>query len=190
MVDRSSVVVYNIFEIDETMRENMTTATNPTARRFPENGMTVAEIFQLAVSRMNMRSVPAGWGFGFNRNKRSLGMCKYNKKIIELSLLWLNRPKADLIKTIDHEIAHILCPGDGHGHVWKQKMIEFGHAPDRCSPVKDSQRPAYKFGIFYGDKLVKGYHNRPSAKVFKGLPFMYLTSQPESRGKLVIKRIS
>jgi hypothetical protein len=69
-------------------------------------------------------------------------------------------------------------------------MIEFGHAPDRCSSVEDHQRPAYKFGIFYKDKLVKGYHNTPALKVFRSLPTLYLRGQPESKGKLEIKRIS
>jgi hypothetical protein len=68
-------------------------------------------------------------------------------------------------------------------------MRDMGHAPSRLASVKDDERPTYKYGIYHGETLVKGYHNRPSAKVFDRLPFMYVTGKPQTRGQLVIKQI-
>ena len=103
----------------------------------------------------------------------------------------MNRPRKEIINTIDHEIAHaLLPPGIGHGPEWKQKMRDMGYAPSRIANVKNDERPAYKYGIFHGDVLVKGYHNRPSAKVFERLPFMYVTGKPQTRGQLVIRDLT
>jgi hypothetical protein len=34
--------------------------------------------------------------------------------------------------TIIHEIAHALCPNQGHNRIWKRKYIELGGNGDRC----------------------------------------------------------
>lgn len=164
----------------------MTTAAT---KRFPKNDMTVQDIHNLALERLSYWGVDPAWSFKFNKLKNSVGICRYRPKTIELSIHFLNRSRDAIITTLDHEIAHIFCPGDGHGPEWQQKMRDMGHAAERLAKVQTDERPSYKYGIFHGDVLVKGYHNRPSAKVFAGLPFLYVTGQPQTRGQLVVKKM-
>jgi predicted SprT family Zn-dependent metalloprotease len=74
-----------------------------------------------------------GWRFQFDHARRRFGACRYGRKLITLSrpLVLLN-PEAEVRDTILHEIAHALCPGDGHGVRWKQKCREIGARPARC----------------------------------------------------------
>jgi predicted SprT family Zn-dependent metalloprotease len=74
------------------------------------------------------------WTFTFNRRKRNLGLCRYQKKTIELSIFFVDRNGWDEIRdTLLHEIAHALVgPGHGHDGVWKAKCLEVGARPERC----------------------------------------------------------
>jgi predicted SprT family Zn-dependent metalloprotease len=75
-----------------------------------------------------------GWSFAINRRKRTLGLCVYQRRAIELSahLVERNGPEA-ILDTLLHEIAHALVgPGHGHDAVWKQKCAEVGARPVRC----------------------------------------------------------
>jgi predicted SprT family Zn-dependent metalloprotease len=76
----------------------------------------------------------AGWSFGFNQRKRSMGLCRSARKTIELSIHLVYRNGSTEIRdTILHEIAHALV-GQEHGHdaVWKAKCQEIGATPRRC----------------------------------------------------------
>jgi predicted SprT family Zn-dependent metalloprotease len=74
------------------------------------------------------------WTFAFNRRKRNLGLCRYHRKTIELSIFFVDRNDWDEIRdTILHEIAHALVgPDHGHDAVWKAKCLEIGARPERC----------------------------------------------------------
>jgi predicted SprT family Zn-dependent metalloprotease len=76
----------------------------------------------------------AGWTFGFNRRKRSLGVCFYHRRAIELSLPFVERNgPAEVRDTLLHEIAHALVgPGHGHDALWRRKCLEVGARPVRC----------------------------------------------------------
>jgi predicted SprT family Zn-dependent metalloprotease len=75
-----------------------------------------------------------GWSFDLNRQKRTLGLCRYGTKTIELSIYLVDRNDPEVVReTILHEIAHALVgPGHGHDRVWKAKAIEIGARPERC----------------------------------------------------------
>jgi predicted SprT family Zn-dependent metalloprotease len=74
-----------------------------------------------------------GWSFGFNKRKRSLGLCRFGKKTIELSIYFVDRNSTEIRDTILHEVAHALVgPGHGHDSVWKAKAIKVGARPERC----------------------------------------------------------
>lgn len=96
------------------------------------------------------------WSFKWDNSKKRFGVCKYSFKsrfdrtiirgIIGLSrhLVELNdEPKVR--DTILHEIAHALCPGQGHNIVWKRKCIEIGAIPIRCYSSKEVETPTMRY---------------------------------------------
>jgi predicted SprT family Zn-dependent metalloprotease len=92
----------------------------------------------LAARQLALRLLAAhglqDWSFAFNRRKRSMGMCFYERQAIELSIWFIERNAEEAIRdTLLHEIAHALVgPGHGHDEVWKQKCIAIGAQPVRC----------------------------------------------------------
>lgn len=97
----------------------------------------IREVRQLGYELLARHGL-AGWSFGFNRRKRSLGVCLFEHRTIELSVYLLVRnPHDEVLDTILHEIAHALVgPGHGHDAVWKQKCIEIGAKPIRCGQAE------------------------------------------------------
>jgi len=56
-----------------------------------------------------------------------LGKCSYKEKCIYLNAFHIDtHPDVEIINTIRHEIAHALCPNQGHNDVWKAKAREIG----------------------------------------------------------------
>jgi predicted SprT family Zn-dependent metalloprotease len=76
----------------------------------------------------------AGWRFGFNRRKRTLGLCRYEEQRIELSLHFVAGNSESAVRdTILHEIAHALAGAQaGHGPRWKRVCQRLGARPERC----------------------------------------------------------
>ena len=74
------------------------------------------------------------WSFQFTRRRRSLGLCRYQQKRIELSLPYvLRNDEANIRDTILHEIAHALAGQKaGHGARWKAVCRQIGALPERC----------------------------------------------------------
>ncbi len=72
-----------------------------------------------------------GWTFAFNRQRRTLGLCRYRERRIELSRLHAKAGTAAQARsTVLHEIAHGLAgPGTAHGPVWQRIMRELGEEP-------------------------------------------------------------
>ena len=110
------------------------------------------------------------WGFGFNRRKRGMGLCRFDDRFIELSIYFVDRnSREEIVDTILHEIAHALV-GVGHGHdaVWKAKCVEVGAKPERCGEA-DMPVGAWKstcgvcakvYSRHRRPKTLTGYHCR------------------------------
>lgn len=94
------------------------------------------EVWSLANNLMRQHGlIDKRWSFGFNKRKSALGLCSHNKRMIELSTIWVDTlPMEDIKRVILHEIAHALSPRtEGHGKVWKEMCCLVG-IPDetRC----------------------------------------------------------
>lgn len=84
-----------------------------------------------------------GWTFGFNQNKRRLGVCRYAPKRIEVSTYHAEQSVLEEVEdTILHEIAHALTPGHHHDNVWKAACRSIGARPERLYKGPALDRPA------------------------------------------------
>jgi len=113
--------------------------------------MNLHEAAQLARSLMAQHGL-AGWRFSFDHARRRFGKCDYTNKVIMLSrpLTFLNGID-EVRDTVLHEIAHALCPKDGHGPRWRATCRKIGARPVRCYTddivISPPRRPApYRFG--------------------------------------------
>lgn len=64
-----------------------------------------------------------------------LGKCSYEHKCFYLNAHHIDTHHEELVKdTILHEIAHALCPKEGHNEVWRAKAKEIGsHSLEACA---------------------------------------------------------
>ena len=119
------------------------------------------------------------WSFAFNKRKRTLGLCRYAMKTIELSIFLVDRNGTDEVRdTILHEVAHALVgPGHGHDAVWKRKCVEIGAEPRRCGDA-DMPRGRWK-ALCPGCVETFSRHRKP-----KRLGGWYCRACGPERGKL------
>jgi predicted SprT family Zn-dependent metalloprotease len=91
------------------------------------------EVRQLALGLLVSHGL-SGWSFAYNRRKRTLGLCVYHRRTLELSLHFVERNGVAAIRdTLLHEIAHALVgPGHGHDAAWKRQCVVIGARPVRC----------------------------------------------------------
>ncbi len=94
----------------------------------------------------------SGWRFSFDHARRRFGRCDYTNRRITLSRpLTLLNTLDEVRDTILHEIAHALCPKDGHGARWRATCRRIGAKPARCysdaTVLSPPRAPApYRFG--------------------------------------------
>ena len=59
--------------------------------------------------------------------KPFLGLCSYKDKCIILNAHHIDtHPDVEIINTIRHEVAHALCPNEGHNAIWADKARKLG----------------------------------------------------------------
>jgi predicted SprT family Zn-dependent metalloprotease len=92
------------------------------------------------------------WKIRISKAVKKLGSCHYSKKTISLSSQFIEMgTETTILNTILHEIAHALCPGDGHGEKWKKKAIELGCDGKRCAS-------GFKLKLQFNFECEKGCH--------------------------------
>ena len=105
--------------------------------------MTVAEAVKMATKMLREHKELNGWRVVLNRRKSAFGVCNYRTKEIQLSSLLVPVTTDESVTdTIIHEIAHALCPKQGHNRIWQRKCIELGGNGQRCGSSDN-----YKDGI-------------------------------------------
>lgn len=99
--------------------------------------MNLREVEELARVLMGMHGL-ADWSFAFNRRKRSLGLCRYSLKQVELSRHFAaGHAEPDIRDVILHEIAHALAGHEAaHGPRWKAICRQLGAKPERCGEAR------------------------------------------------------
>ncbi len=102
--------------------------------------MQLSQVEQLARRLIDQHGL-AEWQFGFNRRKRSMGLCWYERQLIELSRHFaIEHDECEVRDVILHEIAHALAgPQAAHGPRWKFVCRAIGARPERCG---DAAMPA------------------------------------------------
>ena len=102
------------------------------------SGMVPQDALTLARTLLDQHGLPQ-WALRFNRRKRSLGLCYYERMRIELSLPYvLRNDEASIRDTVLHEIAHALAGKKAaHGPAWKALCVRIGATPKRCDHEAD-----------------------------------------------------
>lgn len=102
-------------------------------------------------------SVP--WGFRFNERKNMVGLCNVRKKILEISKphaeILLKRNKGELVRTILHEIAHVLALDavnykkveKPHGPIWQGYCEVLGIPDERAGVDLDYVLDGYRYAL-------------------------------------------
>lgn len=137
-----------------------------------------------------------GWRLEIQSStKKIFGLCSYeHKKIIINIFLIDHEPFHVFMDTVNHEVAHVLAPGDGHGKLWKKMAVILGAEP--CSKheinIKSSEfysevKPP-KWVIIHKDtkKILKKYWRKPNPDTFMSVASMWQIGDPHSKGKLVL----
>ena len=139
----------------------------------------------LADQLMQKHGLHPNWSFKFNHCKRSLGLCNYTAKRIELSVHLVHHNDETAIRdTLLHEIAHALAGADaGHGEKWKQKCIEIGAKPERVDTHANMPKGKWQ-ATCKGCQKVHTRHRKP----LKGRTY-YCRQCGVQYGKLIFKQL-
>jgi predicted SprT family Zn-dependent metalloprotease len=108
------------------------------------------------------------WTIEFDRAKKRLGFCNSHKKIIGLSIPYieLNDEKV-IVDTIKHEIAHALVGTDeGHGRNWKLACRLVGVEPNRTTLPGEAISPPSKYMRYCPTCGMEEHINRVSRKKY------------------------
>lgn len=127
-----------------------------------------------------------GWTFAFNRQRRTLGLCRYRERRIELSHYFAARGSlADAETTLIHEIAHALAgPNTAHGPRWQAQMRALGAEPVVRARVALSVDD-YPWAIVHQDQgmliWIAGRYRRPQRSAQ-----WFLRGKPNTLGQLFV----
>ncbi|MEM1107600.1 MAG: SprT-like domain-containing protein [Planctomycetota bacterium] len=155
---------------------------------------------QLAHALMQTHGLTAdGWTFRFNQRKRTLGLCNYTTKRIELSAPFVARnDESEIRDVILHEIAHALTPPEvppevstartraknhahaarPHGPAWQATCLKIGANPHRLNTTAVAPEGKWQ-AVCPGCQTTHHRHPKPA----KGRTYICKTCGPQV-GKL------
>ena len=160
--------------------------------------MDLAQAQTLALQEMVRFPALGTWTFGWNRRRRAHGLCRYDRRRMELSArLTAREPDPALIlNTLRHEIAHALAgPRARHGPHWRAWAERVGctHiASTRATSPEAEPLPARYVLVALVDgqeQVIRHYHRRPSRAFLDSLPQRHVRGRPETRGTLRLERV-
>ena len=113
------------------------TRTTPAAA--PAMPLKEVEALGLRLLRKHetVNGLKKGWKFAFDLAPVRGGVCRYQEKLIALSVAYcLKASHEEIVDTILHEIAHaIVGPIHGHDEAWKAVARRIGCTAKRCHQV-------------------------------------------------------
>lgn len=90
----------------------------------------------------------SGWIFEWLQSRKRFnlaGQCSHSRKVISLQPYFVLSNYPVIVKrTILHEIAHALTPGERHSKVWKEKAIALGCSGNRTYGKEVKRRIKHK----------------------------------------------
>ena len=104
----------------------------------------------------HVNPMDVGYKFEWDNAKNRFGVCRYNRRVIGLSLPLVEGNLDNFTQindTILHEIAHAISvhihgrKGRGHGNFWKHVAKSIGCNAKRCYNSKDVNTPQYKYTL-------------------------------------------
>lgn len=106
--------------------------------------MTVDEAARLADTLIK-KHLKSPWTFKFNKRRTSLGICIFDKKVIQISTPFVECNTLEKVReVILHEIAHALAGYNaGHGPKWAKECRKLGIEP--IVSYRDVVMPPGKF---------------------------------------------
>lgn len=131
-----------------------------------------------------------GWSIRLNDSKRSLGLCRYHSKSIEISRRFFSLVSQDETwDTCLHETAHALCPKQHHNRHWKSVFIKLGGSGQvRFTGSVDGLELGASYFLIdrRNGRVVRHFLRKPSRDYSK----LALKGDPASKGKLALVEAS
>lgn len=128
--------------------------------------MQPTDAHRLALSLMGEHDLLlTGWTFRFDKAAVRFGVCRYEPRVISLSIKAVRLNNEAIIRdVILHEIAHALCGhAAGHGPLWRATARRIGCRAQRCVPSEAIVPPTPYVGV-----CPKGHeferHRRPKGR--------------------------
>ena len=123
---------------------------------------------------MKKHNVSSTWQLKYDNACTRCGLTNYKTKTIQLSKQYINSnqtSKGEIINTILHEIAHIICPNQQHNSIWKAKALEIGCDGKVCNDIKPFAKPKWllkcKKGCYYSERYRKSNMNNKWCTICK-----------------------
>ena len=144
-------------------------------------------IHAYAIHKMNEHGlIQKGWTFGWNKKRRSIGLCKVRARRIELSLFYLpHLSEYEQMDTVLHEIAHALDVEmrgySKHDIVWETIARRVGAKPEACKALN----PVEEAGVKKASKYVFRCANGHSEASHRKSRHQFICALCKKEGKVV-----